>query len=121
MSESEFWGTTPKFFYARWKAWESKQHIEWEQARLSGYLAAAFHFDMSKPVRPIDLYPFAWEDVAPKFEPVDIEVMKKLNEEAKAFFESQGLKIKPKDGNSTPVERKDGAPDQGVRLATPEG
>jgi len=113
MSEREYWDSTPRFFYARYKAWERQEQTKWERARLAGYLAAAPHFDHKRRVKITDMWRFPW-DKAPKFEPVDKEAMEKFRDEAKKIFEKRfGVTIN--DGNSKSTQRPAGTPDQGVR------
>lgn len=86
MSEREFWQSTPRFFFARYKAWLEDQN-GWEQARF-----IAFHvmktIDAKRQIRSVrDIAIFRWEDdLKPDFEEISREEVQKFSNDADEFL-----------------------------------
>ena len=109
MTEAEFWASTPRYFAARQKAWIETQRREWERARFTGWLAVLPHVDTKKRGLSVtDLYRFEWDEKPkPKFDPIDLEKMRKFQEEAKLIFEKQfGVKFPEATSNATNGENQ---------------
>ena len=83
MSENEFWQATPIWFAARQKAHAERVQSEWERARYAAFFAVVPHVNKGAIKQPSDLGKFPWEQTAPKFAPVDPDVMKAWHEKAK--------------------------------------
>lgn len=89
MSEADFWACTPRFFAAKAKAYIHHSRRDWERARFTGWLAGAPPVIKGGMMRVTDAYLFEWEAETPRFEPVDLEAMRKFEEDAKRIFEKQ--------------------------------
>ena len=82
MTESEFWGSTPRYLTARQKAKTREMHLSWEQTRALSFsiiLASPKKFKVKKPQ---DVYKFDWEQLAPQFVPQTKEQLQSFSDEA---------------------------------------
>lgn len=96
MTEAEFWACTPRYFAARQKAYIENQRRDWERARFTGWLSVLPHVSKKGGLKITDLYRFDWEEKPkPKpMEPVDLEALRKFEEDAKKILEKQfGVKF----------------------------
>jgi len=88
MSEREFWQSTPRFFFARYKAWIEDRN-GWEQARF-----IAFHtmktIDAKRQIRSVrDIAQFPWEEQEkPVFDDISQEEMRKFSNDADEHLKS---------------------------------
>ena len=85
--EEQFNLTEPAYFIHAYNAWIKSKYEgeknEWERARYAAFFAVMPHVKKGAIKQPSDLGKFPWEQTAPKFAPVDPDVMKAWHEKAK--------------------------------------
>lgn len=59
--ESEFWNTTPRYFYAALRGQEQAEQAQWERMRWLAYFSFVPHAKKNALKGPKDLMQFPWE------------------------------------------------------------
>lgn len=81
MTEAEFWQTTPRFFDAKVRAWESRMKYEFEKTRTSSFLISSPYLKKSATLNRF--WPSPWERTkAVKWEPIDPAVLANFDRNA---------------------------------------